>query len=295
MAYEMYGDESADEQLRFRSFSVLSGPQDQLADLRAKAEAVSEGWAEAKFTQVTGHSRNCRVARAFVDVTVCAASVGSVRMDVIIWDTHDRRHAVHGRDDTANFGRMAYHLMQQIARRHAQSDWAFYPDAGGSVNWIEVMEYLNNTRLSGPGRTRQQGQALFHVETPFISLTRFSPVDSKSERLVQVADLFAGLACLSRHEEPACGHYHAGEWQQAASGAVMCLPFDDVERLALTNRKRAQYELVCHTYDACRSCKLGVSLRSTGYLRTPDWRNPVNFWHYEPQHEDDQAPTRDLQ
>ena len=292
MGWLMYADESADEEGRFRSFAVVSGLDQRLAELRAQADAICEDWTEAKFTQVNGHSRNGRVARALVEAAVRAVSGGATRMDVIVWDTHDRRHAVPGRDDVANFGRMAYHLIQQIARRHSQSHWEFYPDVGGSVDWLEVMEYLSNTPLGGSRRVQPQEHALFRVDTPPITFTQFSPVDSVSERLVQIADLFAGMACLSRGEGSGCGDYHCGVWQQTSNATVVCLPFDDIDPPVLSNRKRAQYELVCHTYDACKSQKLGVSLPSSGYLRTQHGRNPVNFWHYEPQHDDDRAPTR---
>jgi len=43
---------------------------------------------------------------------------------------------------------------------------------------------------------------------------------------------------------------------------------------------------------ACKSKKLGVSLKTHRGLRTLNPESPINFWWYEPQHDADRAPTK---
>jgi hypothetical protein len=62
--------------------------------------------------------------------------------------------------------------------------------------------------------------------------------------------------------------------------------------MPLTNRDKARLPVILHLNRRSKSHRLGVSLSTHGYLRTPNPANPLNFWHYTPQHDEDRAPTR---
>jgi len=52
--------------------------------------------------------------------------------------------------------------------------------------------------------------------------------------------------------------------------------------------------LIMNDFNAlCKSNKLGVSLKSSKGFKTFDPKNPINFWFYVPQSDEDQAPTSD--
>ena len=287
----MYADESASADRRFESSAVVPGDEHHLGDLRAGIEAAALRSGEAKFAGLTGDSRRSRDAASFVQRTIEFAAGGRLRVDVIIWDNRDERHAIAGRDDAANFTRMAYHLIQKVCQRHCQSLWSFFPDRGAAADWMELAGYVENTPLHGPRRTQPQTTQLLGAAGEFIHIDRIEALDSGEERLVQVADLFAGMACFSRCEAPGCGDYltdfRGGQAGQTALDLGVGCRSD-----GLTRGERAKYDLVCHTYSCCKSRKLGVSLPSCGCLTTRDPSYPVNFWHYEPQHGGDRAPTR---
>ena len=57
-------------------------------------------------------------------------------------------------------------------------------------------------------------------------------------------------------------------------------------------RDRVRFRVIAHLYQQCKSRRLGVSLSECGYFRTHDPRQPLNFWHYEPQHSRDRAPSK---
>ena len=63
-----------------------------------------------------------------------------------------------------------------------------------------------------------------------------------------------------------------------------------LEDLSNTDEKRLR--LIYDFAKCCKDSKLGVSINTHSFLITPDPKNPINFWHYEPQHEEDKAPTR---
>ena len=117
-----------------------------------------------------------------------------IRIDILAWDTHDQRHAIHGRDDVANLERMYYKDMIHIARRWNNPKWALFPDENSAINWLEIIGYLNNTRLQKP-----RFMSLFQDgPNQFIEFLEISQRCSTSEPLVQLADLFAGLAAFCR-------------------------------------------------------------------------------------------------
>jgi hypothetical protein len=103
--------------------------------------------------------------------------------------------------------------------------------------------------------------------------------------LVQVADLFAGLAAYS-HEK----FDRYVRWAEESSGQELLLGATGGEPLSSADRERCQ--LLSTFVSACRSASMGVSLHSGKGLRTPNPRVAVNFWRYEPQGTYDRAPKR---
>ena len=79
-------------------------------------------------------------------------------------------------------------------------------------------------------------------------------------------------------------------WQAAASWTGHL--FEALsESSAASRRQRAKFEIIDLTQRECRRYRLGVSLESRGHLWTPNPKNPIHFWQWEPQGEYDKAPT----
>jgi hypothetical protein len=284
-----FGDESGTFDRQYQSVSVVSGSSSVMLDLRGELkEALSrEHVKEVKFQKVGTHAPLLNAAHAFLLLAVTFAAVRSIRVDTVVWDTHDSRHAVQRRDDVANLERMYYRVVVCAARQWGAEGWSLRPDAGSQVNWAEMREVLRKTRMSRksdaiPLWDDMGGGLKIVVES-------IEPTDSESEALVQLADLMAGLARFSCEERNACVGWLAN-WGRRREGQ-MGLDWDagvDEETAARKNR----FRLVGALHAACGKKKLGVSLSARQCLWTPRATNPINFWHYAPQGANDRAPTR---
>jgi hypothetical protein len=113
----------------------------------------------------------------------------------------------------------------------------------------------------------------------------FQQVRSCDLPLCQLADLFAGIAAFTRTR-----HDLVLAWIQHQTGQRSLLDGD--VSLNLTNRERERMPVLSHLNARAKAWRLGLSLKTRGYFNTPNPENPLNFWHYMPQHDADRAPVR---
>lgn len=112
------------------------------------------------------------------------------------------------------------------------------------------------------------------------------PVSSEQHPLLQLADLFAGLAVFSRNN---FDDYQ--KWLQATSPQAFL--FHEADASSDSSRSSRERFPVLKEFDhACKQRRLGVSLKTKRGLWTPDPQNPINFWIYEAQHPEDKAPQK---
>ncbi len=79
-------------------------------------------------------------------------------------------------------------------------------------------------------------------------------------------------------------------WLAESSGQLRLYEGRD-EETSVSRSPKERFEVLRHFDEACKEQKLGVSLKTKKGLWTPDPKNPINFWIYEPQHLADKAPT----
>ena len=121
----------------------------------------------------------------------------------------------------------------------------------------------------------------------WLTITQVSSSNSKEEPLIQLADLFAGIGRFSRETSQTCLRWLEAEGRK--NQLPLLEPILEVE----TNRaEQNRFKLIGNLHSLCKQRRLGVSLSYRGYLWTPRPGNPINFWHYQPQHENDRAPVR---
>jgi hypothetical protein len=239
--------------------------------------------------------RNLRGARErFAAEKLCAfavdkASAGQLRVDVLVWDIEDSRHKIPKRDDTANLRRMYYHLFRSVLRKRWPDNaiWRLHPDEHTAMDWETLQDFLERKSVS-----IETNRSLFADNRfPFRLRRKFGieeirPVSSGGHPLLQIADLFAGLAVFSRDK-----YHEYNEWLQNNSGQRSL--FDEANASSNPSRSSQERFTVLKQFDeACKRRSLGVSLKSSHGLRTPDPQNPINFWMYEAQHPEDKAPQK---
>jgi len=217
------------------------------------------------------------------------ASAGQLRVDVLVWDIEDSRHKIPKRDDNANLGRMYYHLFRSVLRKRWPDNaiWRLHPDEHTAMDWETLQDFLERKSVS-----IETNRSLFADNRfPFRLRRKFGieeirPVSSGGHPLLQIADLFAGLAVFSRDK-----YHEYNEWLQNNSGQRSL--FDEANASSNPSRSSQERFTVLKQFDeACKRRSLGVSLKSYNGLRTPDPRNPINFWMYEAQHPEDKAPQK---
>lgn len=291
MIFEAYSDESGTFDHRYQSIAIVSGSKDALEHLRngLQKNLADNQVREVKFYEIKGYkSPKARSARYFINYAINDfAGIQIIRIDVITWDTYDSRHNIKGRDDITNLGIMYYNLIVHMARRWGQNQWNFYPDVNSRINWGKIAKHASLKNLFYP-KYDSPTLIKLDVEESFLEFGEIKEVDSIKEPLIQLADLFAGMARFSHEEGGRCIEFLT--WGDRKQYKLPNLFIEGDLRGEIRKEKGSKYQLIGILYKLCRKSKLGVSLNTKKCLWTPDCHCPINFWNYEPRGGYDKAP-----
>lgn len=283
--YAAFLDESYTNASRFRSIACCSLAHKHAERLSADISEIvaNHGLREFKWSKLRNNQSQC-CAQALLALLIDNLASCDLRVDVLIWDVEDRRHKVVGRDDNANFERMFFHLLAaSMWRRGAESTWRISADQRDGVDWVTIHDCL-----AAVGRRPTADRSIFDTDRDVLrnlDIQTFETVESDKCPLVQLADLFAGIAVFS-----GASYDEYEQWLRNTVGQTDM--FSDAPPSELSNGQRARFEVLKRFDERCKARKLGVSLETHRRLRTFDGSNPLNFWLYEPQHEADRAPVR---
>jgi YD repeat-containing protein len=285
-----YADETHYNIGRYRGLALITLEQEHEIAMSVELQRLLQESSVAEFKWQGLRTAKARFAALkMLEFAVKQAVVGNLRVDVLTWDTEDRRHRVKRRDDVANLHRMYYHLFRNVLceRWPDGSIWRLCPDEQAAMKWDEVEDTLEmvSERIEMRRDLFGQGGLGLRLKQEF-SIEQIMPCKSDQEPLIQLADLFAGLAAYSRSS------YDCYEqWQRTSDKQMrLFLPEESSVQLSRSDRERCR---VLNEFDSlCKSFKLGVSLKMNRGLRTFDPKRPINFWWYEPQHEADKAPVK---
>ena len=286
-----FSDESNWNTGRFRSLGLVTVPLDALDQLEGELRRLLEesGVHEFKWRKLDS-AKERFAAQKMIVFAIDKACARKLRIDVLIWDILDSRHNVPGRDDIANLQRMYYHLFRDVLLKRWPDNavWRLHPDEHTAMDWDTVQDCLEKVadRFEVEQSLFTQGQFRLRLRREF-RLEEIRPVSSHEHPMLQLADLFAGMAVFSRNQFDA---YQA--WLAANSKQSRLLEYrEDAADPSRSSRER--FRVLRHFDKCCKQRKLGVSLKTKGGLWTPKPENPLNFWIYEPQHSEDKAPTKE--
>lgn len=287
-----YADESGSGADRFCSVAVVSGPAEGIHHLRASIQQAYGGSPLTEWKDVNGDRKHSEAAWCMLRCAVETILQHPVRIDVLVWDKHDRRHRVPGRDDVANLARMYYRALIHAARQWSHPTWVITADEHTALPWERIADFVRQTRVVKRGA--QLYLAIMDDRRTFQASVK--TVKSSDELLVRVADLFAGLGRYLR--EQAAANYRAWHaWRDSVESRHLqlglALPgLEGLSEPPLTGSARARFELVFRLNALVSSHRMGVSLETQGYFVTHRPWLPLNFWHYTPQHDRDRAPVK---
>ncbi|GEM_PF-245275 len=277
----------------FRSVCLVTTPAGNRKRLDEKIRKLLTE-SEFKWSELRGE-RQSGVARELCQLAIEEASNGTLRIDVLVWNIKDSRHDIRGRDDRANLGRMYYHLFHNVLgyRWPDNAVWSLYLDENSLFDWKTIRKCL---RRVGSQKPRGEPQPSLGNRISFgqrlklgkFWVKRLRPVDSRKYPLIQLADLFAGLAVFSHHN---FAKYR--EWLDVNSDQRQLFA-GSTKSQSFSHKEKARFKVLKEFHDQCRRKKLKVILDDKKGLRTPDPSEPINFWFYTPQHQHDKAPTKVL-
>ena len=151
---------------------------------------------------------------------------------------------------------------------------------------------MNITKLR-QFKHRQHALLNLLTDEQLLHFTEIQQLNSIYEPLIQLADLFAGIARFTGEKGVQCV-----QWLASYSNKKQLR----MERVGMNNikdkgerRKECRFQLIGELNQICKKCRLGVSLSKKKRLWTPKPNNPINFWNYEPQGNYDKAPIKGRQ
>jgi len=285
-----FSDESNWNQGRFRSLGLVTTSHNQLGILNKDLQKIlaESNVSEFKWKKLTG-AKERHATKKLIDFAVSQVCGGNLRIDVLIWDIEDSRHKVQRRNDIANLQRMYYHLFRNVLRMRWPNNavWQLNPDEHTAIEWDTIQDCLVNVseRVEVENNLFTGTKFTYRLQKEF-GIRTIKPVNSQQEPLLQLADMFAGLAVFSREK-----FEEYKQWLQNKSAQLQL--FDDSQKQEKISRSSIErFEVLRELNRKCKHHKLGVSLCSSKGLLTHDPAKPLNFWLYEAQDPKDKAPTK---
>lgn len=286
MEYVVFTDESYITAERYRSIGALSFPKRYYGKLDSELKKMlkDSNVDEFKWRKLK-NAKYKYCAEKILDCIFAELFSKAIRIDALTWDTQDSRHNIQSRDDTANFERMFFHLLKPLMlKREKGASWYIYPDERLDINWQIVNDCLNHV-----GKWRElYSSALFEdifSERNF-KIKEFRQIKSIQFPCCHISDFFAGLSVFSINN-------YSKYKQWAIKNDPQIDMFGVKENYHFSNSQNCRFGVLNKFIRQCKYKRLGVSFDTNARLATPNPSNPINFWYYIPQRENDKAPIRD--
>ncbi len=287
-----FSDESNWNKGRFRSLGLVTAAIDNLvySENEIRRLLAESSVKEFKWHKL-GSARDRFAAQKLCRFVIDESCKRKLRVDVLIWDTEDSRHRIRKRDDEANLQRMYFHLVRNVLRKRwpSKAIWQLYPDPHSAMDWNTINDCLMHASFRNGQRQPSLGENRFDLQLlREFGIAQIKPVTFHECPLLQLADLFAGLAAFSLEKYP---EYE--RWLESQSAQQMLFKREqDKTNRASSQISEERFLILQEFYEICKKRKLGVSLEGSAGLRTRKPDNPVNFWRYVPQHGLDKAPLK---
>ncbi len=264
LTHAAYSDESQYNVGRYRGLGLVTAPIAEAPALSAELRGLlaASGMSEVKWEKIRS-GRGRLAAAKLLTWALDHALAGRLCIDTVTWDVTENPQ--RGQE-----GYVGHHLRrlnqmytillnETLTRRWRPTDatvaapyWRVFPDEQGALDWAAI------------------AASALHIE-------RIIPSVSHDEPLIQVADLFVGLAIFSR---TAFDQYE--DWLK--NGATdPAAPTEEANAPEQTSGSLRQRLLILDAfYTQTKARSLGVSLRSQRGLKTYQPNAPITFAWYTP-------------
>jgi hypothetical protein len=281
-----FADESNWNQGRFRSIALVTAPLASARAFHRDLEALRKYLGASEFKW-----KKARRKYGVALLDFFFKHHARMRVDVLIWDTEDsRRKDVRGRDDREDFACMYFHLLHNVLkfRWPVRSSWLICPDAKKDVDWQTLEQCLEWKSWAREQNLFSQCGEMQELRA-FYNISEIRPASSKEYFLIQLADLFAGLAVFSY-----AGFEKYVQWKTDQEETLKLFEMRDfgMTKAPLSRSDQERLPVLHHVREESGRRRLQVSLVSSRGLLTKNPANPLNFWLYTPQRPQDKAPVK---
>ena len=202
-----------------------------------------------------------------------------IYIHTLVWDIHDSRHEILGRDDNKNLSLMYYKLIKNFAKDKLKNGdrLTIYPDRNNSINWGLIEEILPN---DGIYNTKELEFCTVEFSKVFLKES-----NTQENRLIQIADIFAGLARTSYED-----YEKYEKWLNRHQQSLFA--DENMNKIEISGREKHRFKIYQFIDKYSKQKSWTVSLKEKKGFYTFDKHKPLNFWLYNPQHDEDLAPTK---
>lgn len=202
-----------------------------------------------------------------------------VFIHTIIWNIHDSRHEIVGRDDNKNLSLMYYKLIKNFAEDKLKNGDALtiFPDRNNSIDWNLIEEILPN---DGVYNTKKLSFC-----TVCFSKVLIEESNTSENSLIQIADIFAGMARTSYED-----YDKYEKWLNRHQQSLF--PNENLNDVEFSVKDKHRFKIYEFVDKHAKRKSWSVSFKTNKGFCTYDKSKPLNFWFYRPQHDDDKAPLK---
>lgn len=284
----IFSDESGwDNDNRYASLALVSGTFDNTNELNSQLKNIlkKHDKEEIRFSKIKNNN-SVNIAYSFLERGFEYLISSKIKVHILVWDKHDSRHDVIGRCDIENL-KMMYYKVLLVLKRHwnVNTSWEFYPDEFTAINWSnDIVEFLRNTPLQKKIQHPQLFEAFEQVIFPKYRIVQ--ELVSTKYPIIQLADLYAGIIRTSRNYSE-----DFFKWYTFKKTTEQPTLFK-VDEPNISKSIIPKFELMYKFKNKADRFKMGVNLSDKKYFSKNHKKLNLFIWHYEPQREDDKAPTK---
>ncbi len=286
--FQIFSDESGYcGKERFGAIAVVSGLKSNTKILNADLQSIlnSNTKKEVRFADISGNHELVDAAKKFITLGLDHCRHGKIKIYVLVWDKHDSRHGIQGRDDIENLKYMYYKILKETKSDWiGVENWEFFPDELTSVDWEnEVVPYIERTNLDK--KRNHDEETLFGVlnNFRFPTVRKCRELESCEYPIIQLADLFVGVIRLSYEKsEKFCSWYY-----DKINGSSL---FN--EPVPLSKSEIAKFQVMHHFKKLCDHYLMGLNLSDEEHFKVFKKDCGLWIWFYKPQGDYDKSPTK---
>ena len=260
--YFLFTDESCvnNPEKQYSAICAMSGGVQFFKSHQKQIESILNKPGEYKFQKLNKDTKN-DILQLCHDFIFPAIASGNLRIDALVWNNriYPKKQEI-----------MHYHLLLAVLRRYSPDiNWLYYPDQDRGKNYLEITNIVNTAVNSG----NIYMQSLIKLATEY-NIQYGGELDSKNSRLIQITDIFAGLAAFSYNNY---GDYT--DWIKNTTGAPS---FDfaqsDIENNNTAINHHPKFQLLDAINTECKKHNSKHSIDTKHGLHSFDPSYGMNFW-----------------